>query len=102
MGRMENDEVFMNNVHVKINTIHFLDDIVKDQNKRQENVAPILHDMAKTCMGMISQAEKENGLSLSKEARGWILKDMMLTAFVGFFALKAQYECEAKGGRRDA
>lgn len=99
LKRMEEDDVFMDNIRVKIANFHFLDDIVKDQYKRQKSVAPIIHDMASECMALISQAEKESGSSLPKEARSWMLKELMLISFMGAFVLEEEILIhEAKKG----
>lgn len=99
LRRMDEDDVFMDNIRVKIANLYFLDDIVKDQYKRQGSVAQIIHDMASVCMTLISQAEKESGSSLPKEARGWMLKELMLIAFIGAYVLEEEILIhEAKKG----
>lgn len=90
LRRMNEDDVFMDNIRVKIANLHFLDDVVKDQYKRQKSVAPIVHDMASECMALMTQAEKESGSTLPKEARGWMLKELMLMAFMGAFVLEEE------------
>lgn len=87
---MDEDEAFMENIRLKIANLHFLDDIVKDQSKRQESVAQIIHDMAAECIALISQAEKESGSTLPKEARGWMLKELMLMAFMWAYVLEEE------------
>ena len=99
LKRMDEDEELMDNIRVKIANLRFLDDVVKDQYKRQGNVAQIIHDMASIFMALISQAERESGSSLPKEARGWMLKELMLMAFMGVFVLEEEILIhEAKKG----
>lgn len=99
LRRMNEDDVFMDNIRVKIANLYFLDDIAKDQYKRQKGVAPIIHDMASECMALMTQAEKESGSSLPKEARSWMLKELMLISFMGAFALEEEILIhEAKKG----
>ena len=98
LRRMEGDEAFIEHIHAIIDTNHFLDDVVKDTHKRQPNVAPIFHEMGMAYSKMIDEADKDR--KLPSEAKGLILKEMILLAVIGSLVLEE--EMLLKGEKKDA